>query len=125
MANESEPIQGHWQAVSGVLGGEPMPNEIVAATKLRIDLDAYEVNLAGAIDSGACEFDFNRNPSRLTIRGEVGPNAGKTFLAVFRMEGKDSLQIAYDLSGKNFPGSFAPGKDKHSYVAAFTRLPPS
>lgn len=121
MTIDIEKIYGQWQAASGTLGGAAMAEEIVGATKLTIASNSYEVNLAGAIDSGSCNIEVDTDPMQMTIRGEQGPNSGKTILAIVELLGDGKLQIAYDLSGTDFPTSFDSTADPNNYVATFFR----
>ena len=101
-------LYGDWQELTGVLAGNAMPEEIVAATKLTLGHDIYQVDLAGNIDAGVCHFQMESNPLRMKIEGQSGPNAGKTYLAILEVIGEDQIRIAYDLSGSDYPASFDP-----------------
>lgn len=115
-------IYGKWQAVNGILAGNAMSQEIVSATTLSIDEHKYSVNLAGVLDSGTCVIDSNTNTFNMTIEGNNGPNAGKTYFAILEFLSNDQIRIAYDLSGGGFPSSFSPKPDESNYVATFTRI---
>ena len=116
-----EKIYGHWQALSGTLAGNPMPENIVSATQLTLNETTYVVDLAGNIDSGSCSIDGTANPIRLRIDGESGPNAGKTFYAILEFTNADEIRVAYDLSGTDYPNSFDATSEPSSYVATFKR----
>ena len=124
MAHQLKNIYGQWQAVSGVLSGNTLPEEIVSATRLTINEESYEVDLAGAIDRGSLMIQSESVPIRLTINGEEGPNAGKKFLAIVEFLSDSRMRIAYDLSGTSFPQSFEPSENSDSYVAMFKRILP-
>ncbi|MEO1616322.1 MAG: TIGR03067 domain-containing protein [Planctomycetota bacterium] len=121
MAISAESLQGDWQALTGVLAGKAMPEEVVSRTKLTIDASRYVVDLAGNIDSGSCTINLDPNPIQMTIQGQQGPNAGRTFLAVLEFIADDEIRIAYDLSGTQYPNSFEPAPDDSSYVATFKK----
>lgn len=121
MQTDGHRLHGCWQALTGVLAGKEMPTEIVAATKLTIGVNRYEVDLAGAIDSGSCFIRDEVEPIQMKIVGETGPNAGKVFLAILEFANPDQIRIAYDLSGRQYPPSFNPTLDNFSYVATFVR----
>ena len=116
-------INGQWQAISGVLAGKTMAEDIVSATKLTINqTNTYEVDLAGVIDRGSLIIQNEFTPVRLTIQCEQGPNAGKTFLAILEFMSESKMRIAYDLSGTSSPESFEPSEDDCNYVATFERI---
>ncbi|MEM9413666.1 MAG: hypothetical protein AAGA30_21340, partial [Planctomycetota bacterium] len=117
--SEVERIFGNWQAVSGVLAGKAMPDEIVAATKLTISENRYSVNLAGTIDSGCCVIQDDTYPIKMKLDGNHGPNSGKTFFAILEWLSVDEIRIAYDLSGSDYPNTFEPTSQPTSYVATF------
>ena len=121
MPNANEDLYGSWRALSGVLGGTDMPEDLVSATRLTIRPDEYAVDLAGTIDSGSCRIDMETSPIRIQIDGQRGPNAGKTFLAIVEFLETDQIRIAYDLSGTAFPDSFQPTSEASSYVATFQK----
>ncbi|MCR9201754.1 MAG: hypothetical protein NXI04_24170 [Planctomycetaceae bacterium] len=121
MSGRAEDLYGQWRATSGVLGGQELPGDVVAATKLSIAEGRYTVDLAGAIDRGACFIDGEARPLRIKISGEQGPNSGKTFLAIAEFPAAHELLIAYDLSGEDYPASFAARPNPFSYVARFRR----
>lgn len=114
-------IDGDWQAVSGILAGQAMADEVVSATKLSIAQDTYSVNLAGNIDSGSCAIQDDAWPLKMKIQSENGPNAGKTFYAILELLDSEQMRIAYDLSGTDYPDSFEPTLENTSYVATFQR----
>ena len=121
MQNEIQNLTGDWQALSGVLAGEPLPEEVVQATTLSLSETEYVVNLAGNLDQGACQIDTDSDPIRIRIEGQRGPNSGKTYLAILEFVTADEIRIAYDLSGTTYPTSFTPTSVPSSYVATFER----
>ena len=57
-------------------------------------------------DRGTYTLDATSKPKGMTITGTEGPNNGKTFPAIYELEG-DTLRICYDLSGAKRPTKFA------------------
>lgn len=121
MKHEMKNLEGDWQASTGVLAGQPLPDDIVSSTKLTIGTTLYEVNLAGVIDRGTCLIDETARPITMRIEGTQGPNAGKTILAIVEFLAEDEIRIAYDLSGTQYPQTFAATDDPSNYVAALRR----
>ena len=121
MQNVKEWLFGDWQALTGVLAGNALPDEIVSATRLTIGESQYVVDLAGTIDRGDCAIQVDVNPVKMKIDGNNGPNAGRTFLAIVEPIDNAEIRIAYDLSGADYPNSFTPTSQPSSYVATFKR----
>ncbi len=117
-----EKLHGTWQVVAAFISGDPMPKEIVDATRLSVAGITYEVNLAGNIDAGSICVIEDEVPIRMEVRGESGPNAGKIMLAIVERFDESGLRIAYDLSGTAFPSSFEPVSDPANYVATFEKV---
>ena len=121
MQNLKDKLFGNWQALTGILAGEAISHEIVSATKLTISQSQYVVDLAGVIDSGACELGVDVDPIRMKIHGNEGPNAGRTFLAILKFTSDDEIRVAYDLSGTEYPQSFNSTSAESNYVATFKK----
>jgi hypothetical protein len=59
---------------------------------------------------------------RLDTVGEVGPNKGKRFSALYRMVGRD-LEIVYDLSGANRPVDFVSREGTQLLRVTYSKKP--
>lgn len=113
----SKALQGTWTAVKTELAGQALPLMVT----LTIAGDDYEVIANGRPDKGTCKVDSSIRPGRMTITGgEGGPNAGKTFLAIYELDG-DTLRICYDLSGQKHPDAFATEKGTSLYLVTYQR----
>ena len=56
----------------------------------------------------------------MDITGTEGPNKGKTFLAVYELDG-DTLRICYDLSGKSRPTEFKTTEGTQLFLVSYKR----
>lgn len=116
-ADDAKGLQGTWTAVKTELAGEPV-NWTVTLT---IEDDRYTILANGKPDKGTCKIDATARPGKMAITGgEGGPNAGKTFLAIYELDG-DTLRICYDLSGKKHPEAFATQKGTPLYLVTYKR----
>ena len=108
-AAESPKLDGTWKPVEAELGGQPTPAAVLASITLRLRGESYEVVVVTergiSPDKGTVAFDEAAKPKGMTVTGVEGPNAGKTFPAIFELEG-DRLRICYDLSGAKRPSEF-------------------
>jgi uncharacterized protein (TIGR03067 family) len=116
-ADDAKGLQGTWTAVKTELAGESV-NWTVTLT---IEGDKYTILANGKPDQGTCKIDPAARPGKMAITGgEGGPNAGKTFLAIYELDG-DTLRICYDLSGKKHPETFATQKGTPLYLVTYNR----
>ncbi|MGH7973426.1 MAG: TIGR03067 domain-containing protein, partial [Limisphaerales bacterium] len=101
---DTKALDGSWVPVTAELGGAPMREKIVKAILLKIHKGEYEVTIEGGpgVDRGRCAVDTASNPKAMKITGVAGPNAGKTFPAIYEVDG-DTLRICDDLSGAKRP----------------------
>jgi uncharacterized protein (TIGR03067 family) len=119
-ADDAKAIQGTWTPIKAELTGQPMPEAVLKTILLKLDGENYEVSVAGKTDKGTCVQDTTTKPKRLTIKGTEGPNAGKTFLCIYELNG-DTLRVCYDLSGMKTPEEFATAKGTPLYLVTYTR----
>lgn len=63
------------------------------------------------VDGGHYHLNEACSPATMDIIGDRGPNAGRSMLAVFELNG-DELTVSYDLEGQARPASLAPSKDQ-------------
>lgn len=107
---ERDSLQGTWLPHEARIGGQDIPAEVLKSLRLTLKGDRYEVSTGKASDktsdSGVIMFDPSTTPHTMAIKGEAGPNKGKTLLAIYELAG-DELKICYDLSGGKTPAEFA------------------
>jgi micrococcal nuclease len=114
---EPGPTDGTWHPVTAVLGGQEFPKAVLDSIVLKLTGDQYSVTVNGTPDKGTCVVDGSTTPHRMTITGKVGPNQGKTLLAIFEVTDSAILRVCYDLTGKEFPKEFkAPVGTMHYLV---------
>ncbi len=100
-------LAGLWSVKNAEMAGKPlvMPPDF----ELRITDNRYGTGISSSYaDRGRIELfgdELAGQARRMDVIGEVGPNKGKRFSALYRMVGRD-LEIVYDLSGDNRPTDF-------------------
>lgn len=104
-------FSGTWLPHSAEFAGNEIP---LHGTRLTIEDDRYVVETPDGRDSGTLSVDTNFMPHQIDIIGTVGPNAGRTILAIGRRDA-DQLTICYDVGGGPRPSEF-------TAPAASTRL---
>ncbi|MFM7056167.1 MAG: thermonuclease family protein [Planctomycetota bacterium] len=98
---------GTWHPVSATLNGEDVSQQFRDSTILRLAADQYSVTVNGTPDRGTCRVDRSVTPWKMQLDGTVGPNKGKTLLAIFQLTSTDRLRICYDLDGSEYPSEFS------------------
>jgi uncharacterized protein (TIGR03067 family) len=88
--------------------------------KLVVEGDKYNVTVGISVDLGAIRIDPAAKPKTMDIIGTEGPNKGKTFLAIYELNG-DTLRICYDLTGKVRPTEFKTRKGEPLFLATYKR----
>jgi len=118
-ADDAKELQGTWVAVKAELSGIPIVE--LGTITLTIENENYVVSVNGKVDQGTCKIDAAARPGKMTITGgKEGPNAGKTFLAIYELQG-DMLRVCYDLSGKKAPEEFATRQGTPLYLVSYKR----
>jgi uncharacterized protein (TIGR03067 family) len=102
------------------LGGRPMPAALLKSISLKLDDGKYEVFGGEVSDKGKYTLDSTSKPTGMTITGTEGPNAGKTYPAIYEIKG-DTLRICYDLSGEKRPAEFKSVEGTKLYLVSYSR----
>ena len=106
-AKDGESIQGTWLASTAELGGKPFPEEVRKSIKLTVKDGKYTVMVGKNPDRGTTKLDPSAKPKAMDITGTEGPNKGKTFQAIYELDG-DTIEGTWlpataELGGKPFP----------------------
>ena len=121
--DDAKAIQGSWAPAKAELGGQPMTDAVLKTISLKLDNGKYEVSVAGAADKGTYSLDPTTKPKGMTVIGTEGPNNGKTFPAIYELNG-DTLRICYDLSGAKRPTAFSSVAGSQLYLVTYERKKP-
>lgn len=123
-AESSTKLDGAWKPVRAELGGQPMPAAVLASITLNLQGESYEAVVVTeqgrSPDKGTVVFDRASKPQGMTVTGVDGPNAGKTFPAIYELDG-DTLRICYDLSGAKRPAEFKSPAGTKLYLVTYQR----
>jgi uncharacterized protein (TIGR03067 family) len=118
--DDAKAVQGFWLPAKAELGGQPMGDALLKSISLKMDDGKWEVLVAGEPDRGTYTLDANASPKSMTIVGTEGPNHGRTFPAIYELNG-DTLRICYDLSGAKRPTEFKSVADTKLYLVTYHR----
>jgi uncharacterized protein (TIGR03067 family) len=103
--DDAKAVQGNWKPAKAEMAGQPMTDSFLKSISLKLDNGKYEVFVGDKPDKGTYTVDSTTKPKSMTITGTDGPNHGKTFPAIYELNG-DTLRICYDLSGAKRPTEF-------------------
>jgi uncharacterized protein (TIGR03067 family) len=117
---KADDVQGIWKPTQAELGGNPLPEAVLAPLRLELSKGKYSLTGAESPDSGTYAFDPSKNPKTMDVTGTDGPNKGKTFPAIYELDG-DTLRICYDLAGKERPKQFKTAKQTKLYLVTYKR----
>jgi uncharacterized protein (TIGR03067 family) len=117
---DAKAVQGSWKPAAAELAGEPMDEAVMKSISLKLDNGKYLVYVGSEPDKGTYILDATSKPKGMTITGTDGPNQGKTFPAIYELEG-DTLRICYDLSGVKRPTEFKTGAGTKLYLVTYKR----
>lgn len=117
---DAKGIQGTWMPTKGELGGKPVPETVLKQISLKLEDGNYLVTVAGETDKGTYLLDPASKPKSITVKGTEGPNKGKTFPAIYELQG-DTLRICYDLSESNRPTEFTTVTGTKLYLVTYKR----
>jgi uncharacterized protein (TIGR03067 family) len=118
--DDAKAIQGNWKPSAAELAGQPMPDAVLKSISLTLADGKYEVLVGTAPDRGTYTIDSTTTPRRMAVTGIEGPNAGKTYPAIYELKG-DTLRICYDLSGAKHPTEFKSTAGTKLYVVTYIR----
>lgn len=113
-------LEGTWKPLSGMIAGQPLPKATLDGMTLKLDATSYLLETNGLSDAGKLSFDVSKTPKEIDIVGEEGPNAGRTILAIFKIDA-NRLTICYTIDGAERPKEFAAPKDSQILLLEYER----
>ena len=120
-ADERKLLQGTWLATAAELSESTLDEATLKTIKLVLEGDKYAVTVGESpIDKDTTRIDPAAKPKTMDIISTEGPNKGKTFLAIYELNG-DTLRICYDLTGKVRPTEFKTRKGEPLFLVTYKR----
>ncbi|MEY3173890.1 MAG: hypothetical protein RLZZ436_1804 [Planctomycetota bacterium] len=117
----ADPQDGTWHPLTATQNGADVSGQLRDTTVLKLSGKQYSVTVSGTPDRGVCTVDRSVTPGRMKIEGQVGPNQGKTLLAIFELTPDDHLRVCYDLDGSEYPTEFAAGTESGRLLVEYRR----
>jgi uncharacterized protein (TIGR03067 family) len=122
-SKDGDTIEGTWLPSTAELAGKMFPDEVRKTIKLVIKDDKYTVTVGKVVDQGNAKLNPGAKPKELDVTGTDGPNKGKTFLAIYELDG-DTLRVCYDVSGKSRPTEFKTKEGTQLFLVTYKREKP-
>ena len=113
-------LKGTWKLTEATLGGTKLPEAAIAPLRLELGDGTYALTGAESPDRGTIAVDATKKPKSIDVTGTDGPNKGKTFPAIYELQG-DLLRICYDLSGKKRPAEFKSTKGTQEFLVTYQK----
>jgi uncharacterized protein (TIGR03067 family) len=117
--NDAAQLQGTWQVVSAKVGVNrdvvPLPDEVANRLQLLFSSDKLVLREGLSDKTATFHIDPDQNPRTLDMVHTDGPEKGKTFLAVYQLDG-DNLQLCRANPGDQRPASFTPANGQMLFV---------
>lgn len=125
----SEPIPdrptlaGTWTMIRAELEGEEAPELVTRKTVLQLDATRYAVVYDGEVmDRGTYELGGTTAAQTIVLKGESGPNAGRTIPGIYQLVG-DRLRVCFGLDS-TAPTAYATAAGNRRYLATYRRTRP-
>ena len=103
--NQHMNLNGTWKPVKALMNGAELPGTLLRTIELVIVGPRYEATVGRSLDKGHLAVNLDTSPMRIDIKGESGPNKGRTMRCIFKQT-ENQLEILYDLSGIAYPTNF-------------------
>ena len=106
-AEELKLLAGTWKPKEASLGGNKIDMVLLDTVTLAYEAEKYTLTIGDKVEKGTYSLDPAKSPKAMDIFPTEGDNNGKTFLAVYSIEG-DKLSICYSLTPTVRPDDFEP-----------------
>jgi uncharacterized protein (TIGR03067 family) len=100
-------LAGTWKPLEANLGGNVIDQMLLDKARVVYAGDKYTITIDDKKEEGVFKLDATKMPKEMDIFPTSGDNNGKTFFAVYKLDG-DSLTICYSLTEGVRPEDFQP-----------------
>jgi uncharacterized protein (TIGR03067 family) len=98
-------LAGTWKPKEASLGDNKIDQAVLDTVSLVYEGDKYTLTIGDKVEKGTFKLDAKKSPAAMDIFPTEGDNNGKTFLAVYKIDG-DSLTVCYSLTPTVRPDDF-------------------
>ena len=119
-ADDFKGAAGKWTVTKAALGGKDVTKSFKGIELVLTPDGAYTLSLSGETDKGTVKVDAARTPKEMDIIGKEGPNAGKTFKTIYKLDG-DTMTVCYELGDGPRPKTFESKAGSKVFLAEYKR----
>lgn len=105
--NDQKLLAGTWKPLEANLGGNLIDQMLLDTARVAYAGDKYTITIGDKKEEGSYKLDAAKMPKEMDIFPTSGDNNGKTFFAVYKIDG-DNLTICYSITEGVRPESFEP-----------------
>jgi uncharacterized protein (TIGR03067 family) len=104
---DQDKLQGAWGLVALEVNGQPVTVEKLTEARLGVRGEKYGFRLGKTVLEMTCRLHPDQGPKAIDLTIASGPNKGKTFFGIYKLEG-DTYTICRPMEpGKERPTAFA------------------
>jgi uncharacterized protein (TIGR03067 family) len=118
-------ISGKWKISAAELGGRQLPASEFDKQILEMDKNSYQVIEDKVVATGTLHRIRGSHPQAMTMKCVYGPNEGKTFQCIYRLEGDGDdldLLMCYNLGGEDLPHDFKTFDNTLLYLVRYKKV---
>jgi len=106
-------LEGAWVPVAASVAGKALTVGELRVKYLVLDGHDYSIidRSNQVVDRGEYLVNATVSPTTIDIVGRAGPNAGRSMLAIYRLDG-NRLTVCYDLDGMERPANMQAHEDQ-------------
>jgi uncharacterized protein (TIGR03067 family) len=123
VAAELKAFEGTWRFSSVEVEGKTLPIEAFKETTLVLKGDRFDHTEGGQTTHGSFKVDPTVTPKTIDITFSDGPEAGKSVLGIYELEG-DTYKVCIGMDGKSRPTEFASKAGSGVALEVLKRDPP-
>jgi uncharacterized protein (TIGR03067 family) len=120
---DTKKIQGVWVPVKAEIGGQPLKDDFLTNTVLKLRFGKYEAVVGPMIDKGAYKLNEGAKPKTIDVTGKEGPNAGRNIPCIYELRG-DTLKVCYGLGDSGRPTEFKSPPGTKFFLVTYERKKP-
>jgi uncharacterized protein (TIGR03067 family) len=120
-------LTGTWILASGVVDGQPVPEEVRKKTILVTDRDKFTLSTGeqtGTSEGGTFTIDPTRSPKTVDSLQGSGPDKGKTLLGIYEIIDDDHKRACWAPTGKPRPSDFTSAPGSGHILQVWERVAP-
>ena len=120
-------LSGTWILSSGVVDGQPVPEDVGKKTKLVTSRDKFTLTTGsetGTSSEGTFTIDPTKNPKTVDSLQGAGPDKGKTLLGIYEIIDDNHKRACWAPAGKPRPAEFTSSPGSGHILQVWERVAP-